>query len=237
VVSVQGKQQGSDERACPDVQTFEERFLMKLHKIAAAALLALAAGASSAAGITLSDGGSNFLGVTDNGTSNTKEGITGRTITDEIGIGETLVMNLGSSYTIKSFQVGVLYDGPEFGDVNEKAQVSFFDGANLLGSFVLTATGATSAGWTGAGTVSNLSPAAQSGAGHWKVDGLGIANVSRIAFTALTGSCGAAGGSCNNQSDFMVTNVTAVPEPGTYAMLLAGLGALGFMAKRRKLKA
>jgi hypothetical protein len=27
--------------------------------------------------------------------------------------------------------------------------------------------------------------------------------------------------------------VTAIPEPGTYAMLLAGLGLLGFVARRR----
>lgn len=30
--------------------------------------------------------------------------------------------------------------------------------------------------------------------------------------------------------------VTAIPEPETYAMLLAGLGLMGFMARRRKLK-
>ena len=31
-----------------------------------------------------------------------------------------------------------------------------------------------------------------------------------------------------------VTEVSAVPEPETYAMLLAGLGLMGFLARRRK---
>jgi len=35
---------------------------------------------------------------------------------------------------------------------------------------------------------------------------------------------------------FSFTNVNAIPEPETYAMLLAGLGLLGFAARRRKLK-
>jgi len=39
-----------------------------------------------------------------------------------------------------------------------------------------------------------------------------------------------------NISSGFVT-VTAVPEPETYAMLLAGLGLLGFMARRRKVSA
>ena len=37
-----------------------------------------------------------------------------------------------------------------------------------------------------------------------------------------------------NTTTFTLTQVPTIPEPETYAMLLAGLGLLGFMAHRRK---
>ncbi len=42
-----------------------------------------------------------------------------------------------------------------------------------------------------------------------------------------------------NESGYLSANfnVSAVPEPETYAMMLAGLGLLGFAARRRKAKA
>jgi hypothetical protein len=45
------------------------------------------------------------------------------------------------------------------------------------------------------------------------------------------------GGTNADQFYLSSLTVTAVPEPETYAMLLAGLGLLGFAARRRKLKA
>lgn len=39
-----------------------------------------------------------------------------------------------------------------------------------------------------------------------------------------------------SQHAWYIPNVSPIPEPETYAMMLAGLGILGFVARRRKLK-
>jgi len=79
------------------------------------------------------------------------------------------------------------------------------------------------------------------GPGSGNVDGLAHANViynwngagrTFVGFEDLYGG----GDQDYNDHMFSFTNVAAIPEPETYAMLLAGLGLLGFASRRRKLK-
>jgi hypothetical protein len=52
--------------------------------------------------------------------------------------------------------------------------------------------------------------------------------------TASASSGTVASGGTDRVDNFTVFGVAAVPEADTYAMLLAGLGVMGFMARRRK---
>jgi hypothetical protein len=68
--------------------------------------------------------------------------------------------------------------------------------------------------------------------------------ITGISFAALPGLCGR--GRCNNQSDFAFHAMgverlgqppSAVPEPGTMALLLSGMAMLGAVARRRIVRA
>lgn len=193
-----------------------------------------------ATGITFTalNGGGTFSYATKFGVSGV--GITGGT-QDEIDIGEILRATApsGGSFVLTGITLGVLYDGGEFGDVQEIAQITGFSSAFAGGSTAyrlqaLYSTSGTTFSWNGLGSVLNLQSAVLGTPGNegavWQITNpFGSASLTRFELTAVSGDCGVR--SCSNQSDFMLVNAT-VPTPGT--VMLLGLGLVGLAAARKR---
>lgn len=102
--------------------------------------------------------------------------------------------------------------------------------------------GGGSSGWFGTGTAVNSngnSVAISGNGGSVSFSGVGVAlnagnNTITFAYTPI-GYLNGSGQSIGDESWKVAgATVTAVPEPETYAMLLAGLGVMGTIARRRK---
>ena len=165
-------------------------------------------------------------------------GVSGGPTNTEIDIFESITMSWGYYAAVEDFSLALLYNGPEFGDVREVAQVSasIEGGGTVVGTLTVAPLldNATWSIFSGNSPATNLDPATLLEGGAWLVTNpFGNLRVNQLVFTALFNPvCGS--GSCYNQSDYVLSSVNVVPEPGTYSLLLAGLAAMGFIARRRR---
>jgi hypothetical protein len=176
-----------------------------------------------------------------------QDGITGVGVTTNSGIanqtsgeidpGETVKGVFNQGVTVNSIRIGLLFDGPEYTDFEEVAKFTATLWDNTTRSVTFTAKDVHSGLWTGQGSYASVgSGAVYGGTGAWDFfNPFGNAVLKSISFTALNGTCGTTT-ACKDQSDYTFVNMTvsAVPEPETYAMMLAGLGLMGAIVRRRK---
>jgi hypothetical protein len=153
----------------------------------------------------------------------------------EIDIGETVGVNLGAAMTVTSIQLLFLYNGPEYNDRAEIAQITADNNTYTLslGSLLDDTSGL----WSGAGSVSKCGTTLGSGSGCFLLTNPFASTVQFLGFTALAGNPPFSGPGTNN-SDYAIGRITAerkpVPEPGTLALFAMGL--LGLAAARRPIR-
>lgn len=169
-------------------------------------------------------------------------GIFGGATTTEVDTTERIAATFDparSPIQITGLGIGLLFDGPEHNDEGERIRVT----ANLASGGTLDYTlqvwnanslqlvgGVAPTGFS----VTNLDPAREGDGGHWSLNNpFGNSLVTSFSLTAVT-AAGCLDGTCRNNSDFLMTQVALVPEPSEYAMMGAGLLAVGAIVRRRR---
>lgn len=173
-------------------------------------------------------------------------GVTGGPSGNEIDVGQSITASSVSGFRLEWTTLLFLFDGPEYGDVEEVARLTatpfgggeqivaelqneyFSDSEDMLKLRIngdLTNTLILSA------TEANSTSPAEVTLGALFGDTL----LSSLTFEAIaTTECGA--GACDNPSDFSIKSVATVPAPGPLGLLGAGLAVMGISGFRRRVK-
>ncbi|WP_022662549.1 hypothetical protein [Paucidesulfovibrio longus] len=204
-----------------------------------AALLLLPAGAS-AYSITVDNyaglSGVDFTASGGSLATKTVAGITGLGVsggvTGEIGLGQSITISFDQAQYVNSLSLAQLYTAGNYSDgADEVAAITVLGGFGSR-TFTLTASEATSATWTGFGSVLNLDPAVNNSGALWQlINPFGDLAISSIVLSAADSLAGA--GSTNSDYGFHSMETTATPIPG--AVWLLGSGLLGLIGLRRRI--